>query len=850
MKPSCLNRSRSDLVKLLVGLLCAGACSRANTITNLPTLGGSVVTPRGINHAGQIVGFSRTTGDAAQHAFLYGDGAILDLGTLGGSFSLASKINAGGQVIGDASTRGDLESHAFLFSGGRMLDLGTLGGTMSTATALNDAGNVVGDSYVRGDLSFRAFLYWDGTMTDLGTLGGSLSTSIGINSIGQVVGNSYVQGDVGYHAFFFSNGKMIDLGTLGGAESFAVAVNDLGHVAGESFTAADEDHAFLFSNGVMLDLGTLGGTYSAAVALNGAGQVIGNATTADDAEQHAFLHSGGVMRDLGTLGGAFSSATALNSRSQVVGDAQDAQGRARAFLWENGTMVDLNSLLPANSGWQLVSASFLNDAGQVVGFGILNGKPGWYLFTPSSANRPPTANAGPDQAADCAAPVVLDGSASADPDGDTLSYEWREGNLVLGWGATVTVSLPMGGHTISLTVTDPSRAATEDTLQVNVVDRTAPTLICPAPAAVAIDSNCQTVIPDLSARVIASDDCTAPEALLRTQVPASGTIIGPGSHPITVTVTDESGNSQSCTIVLAVADTMPPVVVCPEPLTVAADANGQALVPDLLATTGASDNCSAAEDLLRVQDPPAGVSVGLGTHSVTVTVTDPAGNSSSCAAPLVVVDTTPPTLTCPAPLTVSPTVGCLAVVPDLSRSVNATDNVTPASDLVVVQQPSAGTSVGLGAHTITVTATDAAGNSAVCTAALTVADAVQPVILSAFVTPTVLTPANHRLVDVTVSVSVADNCDSAPRCRIIAITSDEPVTGPGDPTSPDWIITGDLTAQLRAERLNRGDGRVYTLTLACTDASGNTATKTVNVTVPREGTKKLKRAHSNRKPTK
>jgi len=56
------------------------------------------------------------------------------------------------------------------------------------------------------------------------------------------------------------------------------------------------------------------------------------------------------------------------------------------------------------------------------------------------------------------------------------------------------------------------------------------------------------------------------------------------------------------------------------------------------------------------------------------------------------------------------------------------------------------------------------------------------------------------------------------------------VTGPGDHTSPDWIITGDLTAKVRAER-GRDATRIYTITVVCTDASGNTAEATTTVTV-------------------
>src|SRR5262249_46444717 len=91
----------------------------------------------------------------------------------------------------------------------------------------------------------------------------------------------------------------------------------------------------------------------------------------------------------------------------------------------------------------------------------------------------------------------------------------------------------------------------------------------------------------------------------------------------------------------------------------------------------------------------------------------------------------------------------------------------------------------------------------------------------------------HQMVPVTVAVSVADACDAAPVCKLVSISSNEPVNGLGDgDVAPDWAITGNLTATLRAERSGTGKGRVYTMTVQCTDASTTSATKSVTVAVP------------------
>lgn len=112
-------------------------------------------------------------------------------------------------------------------------------------------------------------------------------------------------------------------------------------------------------------------------------------------------------------------------------------------------------------------------------------------------------------------------------------------------------------------------------------------------------------------------------------------------------------------------------------------------------------------------------------------------------------------------------------------------------------------------------------------------DTAAPTIAGMTASPNVLWPPNHKMVPVTVDVSVSDDSDGAPDCRIVAVSSNEPVNGVGDGnTAPDWVITGDLTVNLRAERSGKRSGRVYTIMVECADDSGNNATETVTVMVP------------------
>ena len=80
------------------------------------------------------------------------------------------------------------------------------------------------------------------------------------------------------------------------------------------------------------------------------------------------------------------------------------------------------------------------------------------------------------------------------------------------------------------------------------------------------------------------------------------------------------------------------------------------------------------------------------------------------------------------------------------------------------------------------------------------------------------------MVSVAEAVDATDDSGDPPSCVITGVTSNENISG-------DWEITGDLTVDLRAERDGNGDGRVYTITVTCTDGSDNSSDGTVAVTV-------------------
>jgi probable HAF family extracellular repeat protein len=306
---------------------------------------------------------------------------VTDLGVLkGDTFSGANAINASGQVTGFSGSEG--VSDVILYSGGVLSSLGNLGGATGIGLAINSSGEVAGYSLLAQG-SYRGFFNSNGQMNIIDPIGQDYTDARAINDAGQVAGatSTATTGLEETHPYLFSNGKMIDLGTLGGHGSLlwntAEGINKFGDVVGYSWLTSGTVHAFMWTNGVMKDLGALPGNYSLAFAINDKREVTGSSYTGNSFQNYedAFLYSNGKMKDLGTITGQFSFGFGINNSGVVVGQSTyTVDGTSyHAFVYRHGKMEDLNRLIPANSGWLLMTAYGINDAGQIVGYGVLNG---------------------------------------------------------------------------------------------------------------------------------------------------------------------------------------------------------------------------------------------------------------------------------------------------------------------------------------------------------------------------------------------------------------------------------------------------------------------------------------------
>jgi probable HAF family extracellular repeat protein len=374
------------------------------------------------------------------HAFVWQNGSLADLGSLPGNNNSASTwISANGTAVGysengqiDPSVADLPEFSAVMWRDGKIKNLGSLpgGGYESSAVSVNNRGEVAGVAtnlvpdgnslafynpylwfLVTYGYQTRAFI-WDQRdgMQDLGTLGsGTDAEAIQINDRGQVIGNSYTSSAPGacgspygpiplaMGAFIWDKNRgMVDLGSFGGTCTTAQAINESGQVVGVSSVAGDGfARAFRWENGSFRDLGgSLGGNNTGAIAISENGQAVGFAYLPGETVLHATLwRRVGQVIDLGTIGtDPCSIAFGVNNKGQVVGNSSPSDcasfNPSRAFLWENGSLADLNTLIPANSPLYLVYPYTINEKGEIAVNGFdANGIEQAALLVPCDENH-------------------------------------------------------------------------------------------------------------------------------------------------------------------------------------------------------------------------------------------------------------------------------------------------------------------------------------------------------------------------------------------------------------------------------------------------------------------------------
>jgi len=326
---------------------------------------------------------------------------VRDLGTLAGSSAAGNSINDVRWVSGSSFLSGNAVQHATLWFHGYQFDLGTPGGLNSAISwpVKNDHGLLVGNGEIStvdplGEnfcrygtgLECRAFVWQHGVMSTLAPIGGDNSYAAGANNRGLVVGwaeDSTQDSTCTHPQVLQYEGVMWSPSFVpqvlqplsGDTDGAAVAINSEEQVVGISGPCADADgggarHAVMWQNGVATDLGNFGGTIlNTADAINDLGQIVGFSELTGNATFHAFLWTPSQgIQDLGTLpGDTLSEALGINDSGQIVGGSCDANFNCRAFIWQNGVMTDMNSLISNRSSIYLNFAGDINEQGDIGG---------------------------------------------------------------------------------------------------------------------------------------------------------------------------------------------------------------------------------------------------------------------------------------------------------------------------------------------------------------------------------------------------------------------------------------------------------------------------------------------------
>ena len=302
------------------------------------------------------------------------------------------------------------------------LQLGTLGGTNSSINwnGINDRGDAVGMSETsvpdpNGEdlcgfgthLTCLPFLWRNGVLSALPTVGGNNGQASAINNRGQVAG--YAENgllDATCPAGITNNrvdlpvlwdkGEAQALPTIGSdTDGVAFGINNQGQAVGYSGTCTAANYAVLWEDGIATPLPDLGDPGAIAFAINSHRQIVGQAVNSDGIAMAAIWQNNTVA-SLGNLlpGDVSSFATSINNRGQAVGSSFDSSASwSHGILWQNGVSIDLNTLFPASSNLYVISASNINDRGQIAGMALemAGPNPGTivhaFLATPANENQ-------------------------------------------------------------------------------------------------------------------------------------------------------------------------------------------------------------------------------------------------------------------------------------------------------------------------------------------------------------------------------------------------------------------------------------------------------------------------------
>lgn len=306
---------------------------------------------------------------------------IIDLG----AGTVPSAINSSGQIVGKFNDNGQsgVFAHAFLYSNGAFTDLGKQLGPQldSDAIGISESGHVVGNVMLTpGSDVPSGFFYNGSSFATYGAPGADYTTFNSVNNSDQIVGSTASGGGAGMAIYSVAGATPTLLSATApaiGNVSTGKSINNAGQMVGEYFPSSNGgfvDHGYLLQGTTLTDLP------GPALAVSQDGMIVGSQLVDQSSTNNigaAYLDDNGTVANLGLLNGMATFAEGVNDNGQVVGSTSNS----RAWLYSGGVLTDLNSLIPANSGWVLTTAVGINDKGQIIGYGNLNGAGHGFLLS-------------------------------------------------------------------------------------------------------------------------------------------------------------------------------------------------------------------------------------------------------------------------------------------------------------------------------------------------------------------------------------------------------------------------------------------------------------------------------------
>ncbi len=344
----------------------------------------------------------------------------------------------------------------------------------------------------------------------------------------------------------------------------------------------------------------------------------------------------------------------------------------------------------------------------------------------------------------------------------------------------------VGTTTVNCVAVDAAGNTATCSFDITVNDTQKPTANCPVNISTNVDPGQCTATVNYGA-ASAVDNCPGPTFSCS---PVSGSSFNVGVTTVTCTATDAAGNTANCTFNVTVIDNQGPTANCPGNQTV--NVASGTCAANVSWTASASDNCPGPSVSCS---PASGSSFGVGVTPVTCTATDASGNTANCTFNVTVIDNQGPTAICHGDTTVVNDAGLCGATVSFSIP-DPTDNCPGATSSA---NPASGSFFAVGTNPVTVTATDAAGNTGICSFNVTVNDTQKPT-ANCPANITVGTDPGQCNAVVIYSSSASDNC---PGATVICA-----------PASGSSFGVGTTT-----------------VTCTATDASGNTGGCTFTVTV-------------------